>query len=80
VKTIQGRAVHSAATDEESIVINGFVSSLHIPFAVNHAAVNANYNGIRDASILMNFVVVKRPVRQSRPSSPQIRRVFKGAY
>jgi hypothetical protein len=57
VKTVQGRGIYSVVTEEEFVVVNGFVAS---PFAVNHAVANAYYNVIRAVPALMNFDVVKQ--------------------
>jgi hypothetical protein len=57
VKTVHGHGVYSVVTEEEFIVVNGFVAS---PFAVNHAVANAYYNVIRAVPALMHFDVVKQ--------------------
>jgi hypothetical protein len=57
VKTVQGHGIYSVVTEEEFVVVNGFVAS---PFAVNHAVANAYYNVIRAVPSLMNFDVVKQ--------------------
>jgi len=57
VATVQGRGVYSVVTEEEFVVVNGFVAS---PFAVNHAVANAYYNIVRAVPSLMNFEIVKK--------------------
>jgi len=57
VAVVQGRGVYSVVTEEEFVVVNGFVAS---PFAVNHAVANAFYNVVRAVPALMNFSLVKR--------------------
>jgi hypothetical protein len=56
-KTVQGRGIYTVVTEEEFVVVNGFVAS---PFAVNHAVANAYYNVIRAVPALMHFDVVKQ--------------------
>jgi hypothetical protein len=57
VRTVQGRGVYTVVTEEEFVVVNGFVAS---PFAVNHAVANAYYNVIRAVPALMHFDFVKQ--------------------
>jgi hypothetical protein len=57
VKMVQGRGVYSVVTEEEFIVVNGFVAS---PFAVSHAVANAYYNVIRAVPALLQFDVVRQ--------------------
>jgi hypothetical protein len=57
VRAVQGRGVYTVVTEEEFVVVNGFVAS---PFAVNHAVANAYYNVIRAVPALMHFDFVKQ--------------------
>jgi hypothetical protein len=50
IASIVGNGVHTIVTDEEFIVVNGFLSS---PFAHNHAVGTAYYALLRVASSLL---------------------------
>jgi hypothetical protein len=45
--SVTGSGVYTVVTNEEMVVVNGFVAS---PFAVNHAVANAYYNVVRAVS------------------------------
>jgi hypothetical protein len=58
VESVNGNGLYTIVTEEEMVVVNGFVAS---PFATNHAAANAFYNVVRmlPASFL-DISIVKR--------------------
>jgi hypothetical protein len=57
VLTVEGHGIYSVVTEEEFIVVNGFVAS---PFAVNHAVPNAYYNVVRTVPALLNTELAKQ--------------------
>jgi hypothetical protein len=48
--SVTGSGVYTVVTNEEMLVVNGFVAS---PFAVNHATANAYYNVVRAVASLV---------------------------
>jgi hypothetical protein len=56
VKTVVGQGVYTVVTEEEFVVVNGFVAS---PFAVNHFVAHNLYHLIRAAPFVMDFKIMK---------------------